>query len=446
MRTGRRRPRSRAPRRASMLTCAILGAVSILVPAASATADPAETSCGTEHFVASWTASATDAITPLDPTGTVVPSVVADQTFRMMITPHLGGSSLRIRLSNRFGLTPVTFGAVTVGPQGTGAAVRDPRPVAFGSDRSVTVPAGAEILSDPVELSFTAFTRLAVSIHVAGNAGPPTKHWNANATSYYSPTGSGDLTGDDSGAGFSETTYSWLYVDALEVAAPATTRSIVAFGDSITDGMITNSPVGVPAEIALADTDGRYPDALQRRLDAAGIPLSVVNAGIGSNRLVTDGQPLMLGPSGVQRFRRDALEQAGVAGVLVLEGINDLGLPPQANADQLISGLRQLVAEARGAGVKIWLGTIMPAAYALVDGLATAPASEDARQRINEWIRTQSIADGVVDFDAALRDPGNPSVLTPGYSGPDRLHPNLAGYRAMADAVNLTMLAGALRC
>ncbi|MEU0539913.1 GDSL-type esterase/lipase family protein [Nocardia sp. NPDC005978] len=429
-----------------MLACAVLGAVSIVVPAASATADPAVPGCGADHFVAGWTASVTDAVTPLDPTGTVVPSVVSDQSFRMMITPHLGGSTLRIRLSNRFGLTPVTFGAVTVGTQDIGAAVRNPRPVTFGAGRSAVVPAGAEIVSDPVELSFAAFTRLAVSIHVAGTAGPPTKHWNANATSYYSPTGSGDLTGGDSGAGFTEKTYSWLYVDALEVSAPASTRSIVAFGDSITDGMITNSPVGVPAEIALADTDGRYPDVLQRRLDAAGIPLSVANAGIGSNRLVTDGQPLMLGPSGIQRFRRDALEQAGVAGVLVLEGINDLGLPPQANADQMISGLRQVVAEARQAGVKIWLGTILPAADALVNGVAIAPASEDFRQRINAWIRTQQVADGVVDFDAALRDPVDPTVLARGFSGPDRLHPNLAGYRAMADAVDLTMLAEALEC
>ncbi|AHH19661.1 putative lipolytic protein, GDSL family [Nocardia nova SH22a] len=399
--------------------------------------------CAAAHFVAGWTASPTDSITPLDPLGTPVPEYLDNQTVRMMITPHLGGSKFRLHLSNRFGSAPVTFGRVTIGRQTTGSSAQDPVAVTFGDAAAVTVPAGQDIVSDPVAMSFRAFDRLAVSIFLPAPSGPPTKHWNANATSYYSPPGSGDLTARTTDPGFSAVTNSWLYVDGLDVEAPGGTGSVVAFGDSITDGFVGGTPVSVPASRAAADVDGRYPDQLQRRLDAAGVPISVVNAGIGSNRLLTSGEPLMLGPRGLDRFRRDALDQPGVTGVLLLEGINDLGLPPGSSASAMIDGYRQAVDAAHAAGKKIWLGTILPAANALVDGTLLAPASETSRQEINSWIRSHSAADGVVDFDAALRDPGNSSILNPAYAGVDNLHPNLAGYQAMADAVPLDLLASA---
>ncbi|MFJ1455407.1 GDSL-type esterase/lipase family protein [Nocardia sp. N2S4-5] len=218
---------------------------------------------------------------------------------------------------------------------------------------------------------------------------------------------------------------------------------VVAFGDSITDGFVGATPLAVPADRAVADTNGRYPDVLQRRLDAANIPVSVVNAGIGSNRVLTSGEPLLLGPSGLARFERDALNRAGVGGVLVQEGINDLGLPPHADAPAMIAGYEQLIEAAHRHGKKIWLGTLLPASDAIVDGTLLVPGSEATRQQINAWIRTQTLADGVVDFDAAVRDPGNPAVLRDAYSGPDRLHPSLAGYRAMAETIDLTMLAAA---
>ncbi len=421
----------------------MVGVVLAAVPGFLGAPNAAANDCAGDHFVASWAASPTDAVTPLDASGHPVPLTVTDQTFRMIVTPHLGGSTMRLRLSNRFGVTPVTFGRVTVGVRSDGAGVLDPRPVTFDGRTSVTVPAGGEVVTDPIGLVFSAFTPLAVSIHVPGSAGPPTKHWNANATSFYSAAGSGDLTGRSGGEGFDQVTYAWSYVHGIDVEAPAATRSIVAFGDSITDGMVSDSVVGVPADTRLADTDSRYPDALQRRIDRAGLPLSVVNAGIGSNRLVVNGQPIMMGPSGIERFPVDALAQAGVAGVIVQEGINDLGLPPGVDADRMIAGFRQVVAMAHERGVKVWLGTILPASDELVNGVAIAPRSEGDRQRINEWIRTQDVADGVIDFDAALRDPANPAVLNPAFGGPDRLHPNPAGYRAMADAVDLALLAEA---
>ncbi|NNH70901.1 GDSL family lipase [Nocardia uniformis] len=401
-----------------------------------------EFGCGGEHFVASWAASPTDSITPLDASGGAVPMTVNNQTFRMVITPHLGGTQLRVRLTNRFGLTPVTFDTVSVGDQVSGAAAANIAPVLFDGKSSATLAAGADVLSDPVPFTVASFGPLAVSIHVADPVGPPTKHWNSNATSYYSPAGSGDLTGQSDPARFTSTTNSWFYVNALDVLAPAQTRAIVAFGDSITDGFVGTTAVAVPADRAVADTNGRYPDLLQRRLDAARIPLSVVNAGIGSNRLLTSGEPLLLGPSGLSRFARDALEQAGVSGVLVQEGINDLGLPPQADAASMIAGYQELITTARRHGKKIWIGTLLPASDAVVNGVTLAPRSETDRQQINTWIRNQTLADGIVDFDAALRDPANPAVLQEVYASPDRLHPNPAGYRAMAETIQLSMLEG----
>ncbi len=431
----RRVPGVRAAVTAIVLAAGLL-AVACATPAVAASSD--------QHWVATWTASPTDSSVPIDATGLPVPEVLTDQTLRMMVTPHLAGSVLRIHLSNRFGKQATTFGHVTVGIAGT-EAVSEVTPVTFGGHDAVTVPVGNDVVSDPVSLTFSAFATLAVSMYMPGVQGSPTKHWNANATSWYSPPASGDLSAASSDARFSLHTEAWLYVDGIDVEAPATAGSIVAFGDSITDGFVAATPFSEPVSLAVADKNGRYPDDLQRRLDAADIPLSVANEGIGSNRLVTDGEPLMLGLSGVQRFGEDALAVPGVKGVLLQEGINDLGLPPQTTTPaDLIAGYEQVIAMAHAEGVKIWLGTLLPASNAFFDGSITAPRSELYRQQVNAWIRTQHLADGVVDFDAALRNPSDPHVLNPAYSGPDHLHPNLAGYQVMADTVSLSMLASAL--
>ncbi|WP_235498212.1 GDSL-type esterase/lipase family protein [Frankia sp. R43] len=410
-----------------------------LGPAPTPAAATTPASCTGTHWVASWAASPTDSIVPTDATGALTPQTLTRQTLRMIVTPHLGGSSLRIHLSNRFGTTPVTFGRVTVGVQTNGAAARDIVPLTFQNSTSVTIPAGQDVVSDPAALTFTAFESLAVSLYVPGIYIAPTKHWNANATSYYSLSLSGDLSQRESGGSYLGRTGAWLFVNGVDVVAPAQTSAVVAFGDSITDGFVGATALSIPADASVADKNGRYPDRLQRRLDAGGIPISVVNAGIGGNQLLTDGQPLQTGPSGLARFDVDAQALAGAAGVLALEGINDLGLGG-ATADELITGYTQLIDRAHAAGLKIWLGTITPASNALVDGTLLAPDSEQHRQTINTWIRTQTLADGFVDFDAALRDPANPSVLRSAYASVDNLHPNLAGYQAMADAVNLELL------
>ncbi len=435
------RRKSRLPR--AMTGLLVIGLCSGVLQGPNLIAAADSLPAGT-HWVGSWTASPTDAVMPIDADGLPVPVLLGDQTLRMVITPHLGGSTLRVHLSNRFGEAAAQFSHVTIGTAGHGT-VSNIVPVTFGGHPGVSIPAGADATSDPVDLTFSPFAQLAVSMFIPGIQSLPTKHWNANATSFYSLPGSGDLTSSSTDLAFPGRTEAWLYVDELDVEAPTTTASIVAFGDSITDGFVAATPLSEPATQSIVDKNGRYPDDLQRRLNDAGIPLSVVNAGIGSNRVVTDGEPLMLGLSALQRFQRDALHVPAVKGVLFTEGINDLGIPPATTTpDELITGYKQIISMAHAAGVKIWLGTLSPASNAIFDGTVTAPKSEANREQVNAWIRGQHLADGVVDFDAALRDPAHPTVLNPEYSGPDHLHPNLAGYQVMADAVSLAMLQSAL--
>ncbi|WP_235498258.1 MULTISPECIES: GDSL-type esterase/lipase family protein [unclassified Frankia] len=417
-----------------------LAGTGLAAPGAGATsvsAAPTGT-CGAEQWVASWAASPTDASSFVDPSLGIIPERLTRQTLRTVITPHLSGSSARIHLSNRFGTSPLTFAHVTAARQRSGAAIGTPVEVTFGGSASVTVPAGQEIVSDPVALAVETFAPLTISMYLPATTSPPNRHWNANATSYYTRAGVGDLTTQTSDSRFTEKTLSWFYVSGLDVQASA--RSVVAFGDSITDGFVGGSPVSIPADKSVADKNGRYPDYLQRRVNAAGLAVSVVNAGIGSNQLL--GTLISFaGPSGLSRFQADALDIPGVAGVLVLEGINDLGLGNGVTPQQITDAYTELITKAHAAGLKIWLGTITPAANAIVDGTFLAPNSENYRQQINTWVRTQTLADGVVDFDAAVRDPAKPSQLLPAYASPDNLHPSLAGYQKMAEAVSLDLLA-----
>jgi lysophospholipase L1-like esterase len=362
----------------------------------------------------------------------------------MIIAPHLGGRTLRVHLTNRFDPAPVTLGPVTIGMAGSGAALvpGSQRPVTFAGRSSITIPAGADAVSDPVKLSFGAFTDLAVSVFIPGSIKYPTEHFITRQTSYLTPRGSGDHATERSGSAFTLTTTDmfstgWYFLDGVDVRAPGSTGTVSAFGDSITDG--DQAQLRPPREeLATIDTNGRYPDDLARRLLAAKIPLSVLNAGISGNELLHSGVPV-LGPSGPSRFDLDALAQAGVTDVIVLEGINDIARTPPATASQLIAAYERLIEQAHQAGVAIQLGTLTPAGGA-------PPAYGDAaanavREQVNRWIRTQRFSDGIVDFDAAVRDPQDPARIDPAYNGGDDLHFNLAGYQAMAGAVNLKLLA-----
>ncbi|MGW5229448.1 GDSL-type esterase/lipase family protein [Nocardia niigatensis] len=429
-------------RRGGGAAVAMLAALAVhgMAPAA---AEPVPDSGVGAHWVSTWMAAPSDSFSVVDPS--VAPQLhLSDQTYRLIATPHRGGATLRIHLTNRTRPTPVEFTHVTIAKQSEGAAVQPDsmREVTFDGSPSVTAAAYGEVLSDPIDLPFGAFEPLAVSVYVAGPAVLPTEHFDANATSFYSLPFAGDTTGDPAGAGLPLRTTSMPFLSGLDVRAPEAVSTIVALGDSITDGYVASNVLGIPQDPVVVDRAQRYPDFLQHRLDQAGLPFSVVDAGISGNRLTRDGLIPQFGPAAPTRLQPDILDQPGVTDVIILEGINDLGIPVGASYDQLASGYTNLIDRLHAAGLRVHLGTILPAANALNDGILTFPTADPVRRQLNSWIRGQQLADSVIDFDAALRDPADPSVLAPRYAGADNLHPNAAGHRAMADAIDLTSFGG----
>jgi lysophospholipase L1-like esterase len=384
------------------------------------------------HWVGSWVAS------PSDPS----PSrALADQTLRMIIAPHLGGSTVRIHLSNRFGVAPVQLGPVTLGVEGRGPELASAaRTVTFAGHRQVTIRGGGEALSDSVAFRFRAFQSLAISVYVKGTVTSPTEHAFTRQTSYLTPASSGDYSASASGRAFTqrttgESSMGWYFLDGLDVQAPGNTGAVVTFGDSITDGFEGNL---IGEQLTDLGTNGRYPDDLQRRLISARAPLSVLNAGISGDHLLNAG----LGPTPgdvAPRFTEDALKLPGVSDVIVLLGINDLGRPMPTPVADLIAGYQHLIREGHAAGIRIQLGTLTPAGGNVIPNYGDA-AADQRRREVNGWIRSQHSADGVIDFDAAVRDPRDTSRIDPLYDDSDHLHLSLAGYRAMAGAVRLRQL------
>jgi lysophospholipase L1-like esterase len=332
---------------------------------------------------------------------------------------------------------------VTIGEAGAGSSLGPggPRAVTFAHRRTVTIAPGQDVLSDAVTLNVEPFQRLAISVYVPGTVDTPTEHFFTRQRSYMTPPDGGDHSQDRSSAAStrrSTTSAStgWYFLDGLDVEAAGDTGAVVTFGDSITDGFqgVGASPY---EQLATIDRDSRYPDDLARRLIAAQLPLSVLNAGITGNRLLDSASDPTPWGSGVSRFSLDALTLSGVSDVIVLEGINDIFAVPQPTAEDLITGYEALIRMAHAAGVHIQLGTLTPGGWSI----SSAYAPEDRlRQAINQWIRTQHLSDGIVDFDAAVRDPANPYRLRAAYDGGDQLHLSPVGYDAMAGAVALSLL------
>jgi lysophospholipase L1-like esterase len=409
--------------RLGLPVAAALLILAVTIPAVTASRPAAAARSGYD-WVTSWSAS------PQDP----VPGTPGfdDQTVRDIIFPSVGGNMIRLELTNAFGGSPLQIGRVTVAVADLGAGVIPGtiHPVDFGGRVSVRIPAGAQVLSDPVGMRVSALQELAVSIYVPGRTGAATLHSQAQQVNWVSTAG--DHASEAGPGAFMTPVQSWYYLSGLDVRSSGAAGTVVAFGDSITDGV--QSSVG---------SNDRWPNDLARRLDTvAGPTLSVADAGIGGNKVLKASQ--CCGTSAEARFARDALDRPAVRDVIVLEGINDIGrsTDPRRHSDagltpaQIIAGYRNLIAQAHARGVRIFGATLLP-----YEGAGYySPAGEAIREAVNAWIRTSGAFDGIIDFDAVMRDQADPLRLNPAYDSGDHLHPNDAGYQAMADAINLDML------
>ncbi len=372
-----------------------------------------------------------------------------DQTLRMIVRPDVWGRQVRLRFSNVFGTRPLTIADVHAGVQLSGAELvrGSNRAVRFGGRPQVTIPPGQDAWSDATALAAADLTalagrKLAVSFHVVGDSGPMTWHAKALTSSYVTAPGAGSKAAAEDESAFSFATTSWFFLDAVDMRLPADTRLVVAFGDSITDGTAST-----------LNGDDRWPDVLSRRLHREyGDRVAVVNAGIGGNQVVgpatyTAANPIAGGPSAGQRLERDVLSLSGVSTVIWLEGINDFGRGVDASVESVSATMREVVSRIRdrirGATV---VGATLVSALHSTNGAHGSPEEDQKRHALNAFIRTSGVFDAVADFDAATIDAATgelrPSFVpdnTTGGAG-DRLHPNRAGYAAMANAIDLTKL------
>lgn len=379
------------------------------------------------NWVGTWMASpqpvwGTDFAFP-----TKIPASVQDQTFRQIVRISLGGSRVRLVFSNAWGDQPLTIGAASVGIADDETGML--RKLTFGGKDTIVIPPGAPAISDPVDLTVEAHARLAVSVYLPEETPLTTFHWDGRQTAWF---GQGDLTGVDAFPALS-TTDARVFLSEVLVDTP-NAGVVVVIGDSITDG---NS--------ATLDADSRWPDFLARRLAAQDV--AVLNAGISGARLLQD----KMGVNALARLERDVFARPDVRALIVLIGINDIAWPGTAfapeqkrpDAETLIAGYRQLIAQARTRNIRIIGATLTPFEGAL-PGTPFADyysSEKDAlRHEVNRWIRESGAFDAVIDFDAVLRDPAHPARLNPVFDSGDHLHPGDEGNRAMAEAVDLQAL------
>jgi lysophospholipase L1-like esterase len=379
-------------------------------------------------WAAGWSTSVQQAVPPdvFGPNWSV--EGFSRQSVRQVVRVTTGGPLLRLRVSNVYGTTPLRLTGATIGKAGEGASVRPGtvRPVTFGLSLSTTIQPGRDLLSDVVLLPTSPLDTLSVTFYFADPTGPATFHATSFATSYRA---AGDHRFDARASAFTESTESWYYLAGVEVSGQRQRGTVVALGDSITDGYG-----------ATLDGDDRYPDELAERLVAAHRPTAVANAGISGNKVLSDSP--CCGEKATARFQRDVASQPGVRTVIVLEGINDIGAStfdptaPVVTLPQLIDGHRTLIAAAHARGIKAIGATLTPIKGSFYD----TPANEALRDGLNDWIRTSGEYDAVADLDRATGAPGDPDRLNPAYDSGDALHPNGAGYHAMAAAVDLNSL------
>ena len=376
----------------------------------------------TTHWVGTWTAA------PAPAEG----AAFANHTLRMTPRVSVGGSRVRVRISNAYGIRPLAIGAAWVGLRGTGPGVvpGSNRRLTFGGESRATVAAGALVVSDPVELRIAPLSDLAVSVHlpddVPASFGITGRY--ARQTNYISPPG--DFSAEDV-MPVAKLTDDWYFVCGVDVVAPKETGAVVAVGDSLTD-----------ANISTHDGHHSWPSQLARRFmaRASGRPMAVMNQGLGGNRILHD----IRGDSGLRRFDRDVLAQPGVTHTIIMLGTNDLRNrwrkpEEEVTAQQMIAGLMQFAVRGQAHGITVIGSTLTPFENETFLPGAWTPKREAIRQEVNEWIRKTDAFDAIVDFDQAVRDPEHPTRMLPVYDCGDHLHPSDAGYRAMGDAIDLAL-------
>jgi lysophospholipase L1-like esterase len=383
---------------------------------------------GNEHWVGTWG-------TALHAPDLGVPGLANtgfnNQTLREIVHTSVGGHKVRVRFS-AFGANAVVIGAAHIALDAGGAMIMtmSDRTLTFGGGKpSITIPAGALVLSDPVDLEVPALSDLAVSIFVPEDTGPATWHFEARQTLYVSPQG--DFTAS-AAMPVDSTRQAWFWLAGVEVVSSRETGGIVTFGDSITDGS-QSTP----------DANKRWPDQLARRLmDHPGSQkMGVMNKAIAGNRILHDS----LGPNALARFDRDTLASTGVTHVIVQLGGNDIftiNPTEDVSVDQVIQGHKQLIERAHAKGLKIYGCTLTPVQGFFVPGTpfpVFTLANEAKRQAVNAWIRTSGEYDAVIDFDRVLRDPDAPARILPLYDSGDHGHPTDAGYRVLADSIDLRL-------
>jgi lysophospholipase L1-like esterase len=386
-------------------------------------------------WVGTWS-TAPQATAPLD-SGFAPPfgEGFTDQTIRNIVHTSLGGSAVRVRLTNAFGTKPITFNVVCIGLVQAGATLLpgSNRAFTFQGSASVTVPAGGEVFSDAMHFKVPSNGDVAISLYAETPTGTPTIHLLANQTTYVA---TGNFAASEKANSFTAAATSWYFVDGLDVlTSPRVKGAIVAFGDSITDG-----------DGSTLDQNRRWPNFLARRFLAGppGLEMSVLDEGISANRVLTDSP--CFGLSARDRVDNDILSQTGVRDVIFMEGLNDIGFPVygfpfycldpnvEVSSAQIIAGYEQIIARVHEKGLKIYAATLTPFNGAWY----WTPEGEAKRQAMNTLIRASEF-DGVIDFASVLADPNDPTMLAPQFNSGDNIHPNDAGYEAMANAIDLSL-------